>query len=192
MGALRRFTIAWCVATAMVATAAGEDWTSPDGAISVSPPDAARFVRLDDPPSPFLALWVSQDESLRLGVMKMGAPPQGKLNRAALKRAWRRSHGGSHRHQRSTEGHELWLMTAQGRIRVTRRSQMMAASQGDGRMGEGPPTTKDQCVYRIHQNHYAQTRWGPQRYLAGRRSLILSSIGTLSRNKRCMQPHCCF
>src|SRR5436189_6052688 len=79
----QRLTAALCITAAIVAPARGEEWTAPDGAISVAAPDAARFVRLDEPPAPFLALWVSQDETLRLGVMKMGTPPLGKLNRAA-------------------------------------------------------------------------------------------------------------
>jgi hypothetical protein len=56
-----------------------QQWTSPDGVISVTPPDAEKFQQLPEPPPTFLVLWISSDESIRLGVMKSAVPPHVQL-----------------------------------------------------------------------------------------------------------------
>ena len=56
-----------------------ETWTSPDGFLSVTPPDATQFQTMPTPPPPFVGLWLSNDESIKFGVMKTEIPPSIKL-----------------------------------------------------------------------------------------------------------------
>lgn len=135
-------------ATAFSVTAAlGDEWTSPDGVIVVTAPDAADFQRVDDPPEPFIALWLSKDETLRLGVMKIAIPSSVKLIRSSTEEGLAEEVGGTVTASSSAvkNGHEIWTMTAKGsaqgiNLQITQALahyngslyKVMAAAVGDG------------------------------------------------------------
>lgn len=50
---------------------AAEKWTSADGYLSVEIPDGTEFRQVENPPQPFIVLWVNQTESCKLGVMSI-------------------------------------------------------------------------------------------------------------------------
>lgn len=110
----------WRIALLVVALgvppADGAEWTSPDGRVTVTEPDPAEFRQVDDPPPPFLVLWISSDEMLRLGVMKAANPSPGKLVRKATEEGLAREVGGTITASSTAvnSGQELWLMTAEG------------------------------------------------------------------------------
>lgn len=101
----------------------GQTWTSPDGFISVTPPDMARFQAWPMPPPPFLALWVSNDESMKFGVMKMDIPPNMKLIQSSVEEGLAEEIGGqvARLPSQTISGHEVWRMSA--------KSQSAAVSQ---------------------------------------------------------------
>ncbi|MCY3008434.1 MAG: hypothetical protein NTY42_01225 [Planctomycetota bacterium] len=60
---------------ALPTVANSQKWTSPDGFLSIMPPDANVFQPMPTPPPPFVGLWVSNDETMKFGVMKTQIPP---------------------------------------------------------------------------------------------------------------------
>ena len=64
---------------ALPGLARSQTWTSPDGFLAITPPDAGVFQPIPSPPSPFIGLWVSNDEAMQFGVMKTQTPPNIKL-----------------------------------------------------------------------------------------------------------------
>jgi hypothetical protein len=147
MDALRSLTVLLLTTVLGVVTSRGDEWTSADGVIEVTAPDAARFDRMDDPPEPFLALWISKDETLRLGVMKIAISAQTKLVRSSTEKGLAQEVRGTIAASSTMvrNGHEVWLMTAQGsnqgvNLQITQALanvngsvyKVMAATVGDG------------------------------------------------------------
>ena len=135
MDILRSSVIASLAAAFSVAGTLGDEWTSPDGVIVVTAPDAVDFQQVDDPPEPFIALWVSNDETLRLGVTKTAIPPHIKLVRSSTEEGLAEEIGGTIAASSSVakNGHEIWTMTAKGstqgiNIQIT---QAIAQYQGN-------------------------------------------------------------
>ena len=142
-----RSTAIICLVTAFWGSVClGEQWISPDGVITVEAPNSSDFERVDEPPTPFIALWISRDETLRFGVIKVDLPQSGKLIRSSVEEGMMEEVGGSITASSSTvkNGHEIWLMSAKGsiqgtRIRITQAVaphnthcyKVMAASVGD-------------------------------------------------------------
>lgn len=56
-----------------------QTWTTPDGLLTVTQPNAEIFTAVDSPPEPIVGLWVSNDESTKLGVVKNQIPTNTKL-----------------------------------------------------------------------------------------------------------------
>jgi hypothetical protein len=96
--------------------AAGQTWTSPDGFISLTRPDATQFQELPDPPPPFLGLWVSNDESMKLGIVKLNVPTNLKLIQSSVEDGLAEEIGGkaSRLGTKIVSGHEVWCMAARG------------------------------------------------------------------------------
>lgn len=93
-----------------------QTWTSPDGFLMVTPPDAGEFQMVPSPPSPFIGLWVSNDESMRLGVLKLQVPPNTELNQTAAEEGLAEQVGGEviRLPTKQLSGHEAWIMRAKG------------------------------------------------------------------------------
>jgi hypothetical protein len=72
--------ILFCSILALPAVSQGETWTSPDGFLSVTPPDGT--------PAPFICMWVSSDETIKLGIVKLDYPAKQKLIQASVERGF--------------------------------------------------------------------------------------------------------
>ncbi len=101
---------------ALPALANAQTWTSPDGFLSITPPDANTFTAMPEPPPPFVGLWVSNDNSMRFGVTTMQIPPTIKLMQSSAEQGLAKEIGGPVTRLPMTEvsGHEVWNMTATG------------------------------------------------------------------------------
>ena len=78
------------IVLALPALASAQTWTSPDGFLSLTPPDPTRFHAVPTPPAPFLGLWESDGESMKFGIMKVPIPPNLKLIQSSAKKGLRR------------------------------------------------------------------------------------------------------
>lgn len=90
-------------------------WTSPDGFLSVEIPDETRFQALPTPPPPFLVIWISNDESTKLGVMKTQIPPDRKFIQSSVENGFAKEMGGkvTRLPTKMVSGHEVWSMAGQ-------------------------------------------------------------------------------
>lgn len=122
--------------------ATAQTWTSPDGFLSITPPDGDTFQAMPTPPSPFVGLWVSNDESMKFGVMKMTIPPTINLIQSSAEQGLAEEIGGqvTRLPTRKVSGHEVWSMTARGpSVEITQALvrhdgalyKVMAATVGD-------------------------------------------------------------
>jgi hypothetical protein len=91
-----------------------ETWTSPDGFLSVARPDADRFQAVPESPPPFLALWISNDESVKLGVAKTEVPARVRLVQSSVERGFAKEVGGqvTRLPTRIVSGYDVWQMKA--------------------------------------------------------------------------------
>ncbi len=64
---------------------AAQHWMTLDKRVTITKPDPAVFREVEPPPPPFSVLWVNDDESIKLGVLSMDAPPNAKVNFSAMK-----------------------------------------------------------------------------------------------------------
>ena len=96
----------------------GQTWTSPDGFVKITPPDTSRFQLMPVPPSPFTALWVSDNELTKLGIMESKIPPNIELVQSAVEEGLAEQVGGDvvRLPTKQISGHEVWCMTAKGTI----------------------------------------------------------------------------
>lgn len=99
---------------ALPALANSQTWTSPDGFLSITPPDANEFQSMPTPPSPFVGLWVSNDETMKFGVMKTQIPPSIKLIQSSAEEGLAEEIGGevTRLPTKQVSGHEVWNMAA--------------------------------------------------------------------------------
>lgn len=102
-----------CGLSLAIATAAvrGEEWTSSDGVVKVTVPDSG-FVRVENPPPSFLVLWISADETIRLGVAQMPYPAGQRLNRANFEQGIAGAGAEITASSSSRQnGHEVWVVS---------------------------------------------------------------------------------
>ena len=109
--------VAWlCLSVPAIVRAA--DWTSPDGVVAVTVPAPERFTPIEPAPEPFLVLWMSEDESVRLCVLRTPIPARAKLNRKEVEASFTNEFGGTLTASSSSiqNGHEVLFMTATGAL----------------------------------------------------------------------------
>ncbi len=101
---------------AFPAIANSQTWTSPDGFLSITPPDATVFQPIPTPPSPFVGLWVSNDETMKFGVLKTEIPPSIKLIQSSAEEGLAKEINAEviRLPTKQVSGHEIWNMTAKG------------------------------------------------------------------------------
>ncbi len=108
------FAVVAMIASSGIAHA--QTWTTPDGFLSVTPPNSETFIAAPSPPEPFVGLWVSGDESTRLGVMKTQIPTNIKLNQSSVEEGLAEEIGGevTRLPTKQIAGHEVLHMKAKG------------------------------------------------------------------------------
>lgn len=101
-------------ALALPAIAGAQTWTSPDGFLSITPPDANEFQAMPIPPPPFVGLWISNDETMKFGLMQTQIPPNIKLMQSSVEEGLENETGGTVTRfpTKKVAGHEVWTMTA--------------------------------------------------------------------------------
>jgi hypothetical protein len=101
---------------ALPALVTAQTWTSADGFLSITPPDASTFQAMPTPPPPFIGLWVSNDESMKFGVMKTQVPRNIELVQSSAEQGLAEEIGGkvTRLPTREVSGYEVWNMKAQG------------------------------------------------------------------------------
>lgn len=111
-----RFLTITAFVLALPSLANSQTWTSPDGFLSMTPPDSNDFQPVPSPPSPFIGLWVSNDETMRFGVMKIQVPPNVKLIQSSVEEGLAEEIGGevTRLPTKQVSGHEVWHMTGKG------------------------------------------------------------------------------
>lgn len=99
---------------ALPSLANAQTWTSPDGFLSITPPDANTFQAMPTLPPSFVGLWVSNDETMTFGVIKMQIPPTIKLIQSSVEEGLAEKIGAKVMRlpTREVSGHEVWNMTA--------------------------------------------------------------------------------
>lgn len=102
----------------LLATGANaQTWESPDGFLSVTPPDPAQFEAMPAPPPPFLCLWVSRDGSMKFGIVKLEVPAGVELIQSSVEEGLSQEVGGGPATRLPTKvvsGHNVWKMAARG------------------------------------------------------------------------------
>lgn len=99
------------------ATVTAETWTSPDGLVTVMAPDADQFVTIQELPPGFIALWISQDESMKFGILRIEVPSHTpRLIQSSVEKGFAEEAGGQvvRLPTRTVSGHEVWNMKATG------------------------------------------------------------------------------
>lgn len=111
-----RFITITALVLALPSLANSQTWTSPDGFLSITPPDSNDFQPMPSPPSPFIGLWVSSDETMKFGVMKIQVPSNVKLIQSSVEEGLAEEIGGevTRLPTKQVSGHEVWNMTAKG------------------------------------------------------------------------------
>jgi hypothetical protein len=96
--------------------ASSQTWTSPDGFLSITPPDVNQFKQMATPPSPFVGIWVSNDETMKFGVMKTQIPPKIQFIQSSVEEGLATEINGKVNRlpTKQVSGHEIWNMTAKG------------------------------------------------------------------------------
>lgn len=105
--------LAMLLVLALPLSAAAEKWTSSDGFLSVNVPDSKRFQAVEQ--APFLALWLSDDGSTRLAVLKMEIPQDARLRQTDMEEGLAKEIRGTVTRlpTRQLSGHEVWNMSVQ-------------------------------------------------------------------------------
>ncbi len=93
-----------------------QTWTTPDGLLTVTQPNAEIFTAVDSPPEPIVGLWVSNDESTKLGVVKNQIPTNTKLIQSSVEKGLAEEIGGevTRLPTKQVAGYEVWHMKATG------------------------------------------------------------------------------
>ncbi len=104
------------VAVLLHPAANAQTWTSPDGFLSITPPDANDYQAMEEPPAPFVGLWVSNDETVKFGVMKTPYPPNMRLIQSSAEQGLAEEIGGTVTRlpTKTVAGYEVWKMTGKG------------------------------------------------------------------------------
>lgn len=110
-------TLAASVLVSAFATFANaETWTSPDGFLSITPPEASTFQAIPTPPPPIVGLWMSNDKSMRFAVLTTQIPPNIKLIQSSAEQGLAEEIGGkvTRLPTRKVSGYEVWSMKGTG------------------------------------------------------------------------------
>jgi hypothetical protein len=112
----RRVLVAAFFVLTLPVFANGQTWTSPDGFLSVTPPDETMFQAMPEPPPPFVGLWVSNDETMKFGIIQTDFPAGDKLIQSSVEEGLAEEIGGKVTRLRTKQvsGHEVWNMAAKG------------------------------------------------------------------------------
>ena len=112
---IRIFAIAVLVLS-LPGFAKSQTWTTPDGFLSITPPNENEFQAMPTPPAPFVGLWVSNDETMKFGVMKTQIPPNINLIQSSAEDGLAEEIGGdvTRLPTMRVAGYEVWKMTAKG------------------------------------------------------------------------------
>lgn len=91
-----------------------QTWTTPDGFLSIDQPDSDQFSAVSDPPKPFVGLWVANDETTKIGVMKTQIPAGVKLLQASVEKGLAEEVGGKATRLATMQvaGYQVWCMKA--------------------------------------------------------------------------------
>ena len=110
---LKTFAIV-CLFTTAVSAA---EWQTTDGNISVVVPDESRFVQVDAVP-PLSVIWVSTDETIKLGVAEVPFRPDMKLVQSSVEKGLAEEMGGKIVDSLTERqaGHEIFVMTGHGEV----------------------------------------------------------------------------
>lgn len=113
--AFRSYFLAFIVAALGATPGHAEKWVSPDGMVAVEVPDAEVFVRMEEPPDPFLVLWTSRDDRVYLGVRKTEIRPDTARDRPSAEKDIANETGGKIIDSSSVmkNGREVWIITAE-------------------------------------------------------------------------------
>ena len=85
-----------------------DTWISPDLRANVEAPDPSAFRKVEPAPKPFVALWMNQDESVKLGVIEMPIPPGVSVSRTDMVKGFGEELG--------VQAQELPMITVRGVI----------------------------------------------------------------------------
>ncbi len=109
-----------------------QTWSTPDGFLSITPPDASEFQPIPTPPPPFVGLWVSNDETRKFGVMKTQIPLNIKLIQSSAEEGLAKEIGGevTRLPTKQVSGHEVWTMT--GKSASVEITQALIRHEGAG------------------------------------------------------------
>lgn len=109
-----------------------QTWSTPDGFLSITPPDASEFQPIPEPPPPFVGLWVSNDETMKFGVMQTQIPPNVKLIQSSAEEGLAKEIGGevTRLPTKQVSGHEVWTMT--GKNASVEITQALIRHEGAG------------------------------------------------------------
>lgn len=95
------------------ASLGASEWTTSDGQASVRIPDETRFVQIEAPP-PLAALWISRDESIKLGIAEIPMPDGMTLRQSSVEEGLAEEMGGRIVDSSVTRQgeHAVFMMTA--------------------------------------------------------------------------------
>ena len=98
------------------ATSIAQEWESPDGLFSVKTPNAETFTLVPSIEKPYIGLWVSKDETVKLAVLEIPIPQGEKLIQSAMEEGLAEAIGGKVIRLPNTNvsGYEVWNMSASG------------------------------------------------------------------------------
>ncbi|MDB4671898.1 hypothetical protein OAF34_07150, partial [Pirellulaceae bacterium] len=110
------FAVALLAIVASPDVAHSQTWTTPDGLLTVTQPNAEIFTAVDSPPEPIVGLWVSHDDSTKLGVVKNQIPTNTKLIQSSVEKGLAEEIGGevTRLPTKQVAGYEVWHMKATG------------------------------------------------------------------------------
>ncbi|QDU58605.1 hypothetical protein [Aeoliella mucimassa] len=127
---LRTLTIIGCLLAVPVEAA---EWKSADSKLSVEIPDESKFV-IGEADPPIAAIWISNDETIKLSVVEVPMPPGVKLIQSSAEEGLAEEMGGEiiESSSRQLNGHDVYFMTCHGTIQDTELyfSQSIAAIEG--------------------------------------------------------------
>ena len=112
---MRMLAIAILVqASGLVSIVTAENWTTPDGFLTVTKPSESEFEELASPPTPIVGYWSSKDGRLSLAVVIVDIPAQVVLNQASAEEGMAEEIGEpvTRLPTRKIGGFEVWTMTA--------------------------------------------------------------------------------
>lgn len=105
----------WVGVTLLSTTLHAEVWTAADGAVAVTVPDDLQLLAVPTPPAPFVALWMTDDAAVKLGVVASAVPTHVKLDQTMVEQGLETEIGGpvTRLPTKTVGGQEVWRMSAE-------------------------------------------------------------------------------